>query len=572
MKYTEGLKLPIYDNPEEDLFKINDINASHNIMEKTFNDLTNCGKALEDINIAVDTANRWANEHKDVNDLILNVARKAYYVNTLQDIIEGNFKNGDYVITMGYSYINDGGNACYKIVDSLDANNEILYNRMDSGLYAMLIVGNSVNINQLGAKGDGVTDDTAIIKKAVSYALKNNKALICATGKRFLVKESINVENLYVNFNCSTLTTDMPIDLLVVDTPVFYGTVKNIVIDCNSIAISGLDIRLGRRKYFENIKILNVPKIGLKYESGYEINFKNAHICAVEYSKESVGIVIGSGDSTFTDIVVINAYTAVKARGKNFFHNLHGWIYNKDLCKGSKFIDVNYGHFIGSNIYSDTYQYSFWNSSEHKPCIQLTDSFFFWNDSIMTNDSLGGEPVYIYYNAMNSEPHKTVTTQMMHFINTEINARQYGGSPTFITNEEEFYGVFTNCINNNTNINKIYCTLKNINGSVTTTQNKIKRITAEAYSINYVGYMDTVNIPEQDRVVLLGQVDEILRPNTPFVDFIPYGNDEWSVDGMLYCYIGTDGIVKITVPRGLKGVIYFKLNKILHGNYVTFIN
>ena len=39
MKRTENLNLPIYDNPESDIFKINDINNAHETIDKQYKEL-----------------------------------------------------------------------------------------------------------------------------------------------------------------------------------------------------------------------------------------------------------------------------------------------------------------------------------------------------------------------------------------------------------------------------------------------------------------------------------------------------------------------------------------------------
>ena len=41
MKRTENLKLPIYDNPECDIFKLNDVNNAHETIDKQYEDLKN---------------------------------------------------------------------------------------------------------------------------------------------------------------------------------------------------------------------------------------------------------------------------------------------------------------------------------------------------------------------------------------------------------------------------------------------------------------------------------------------------------------------------------------------------
>ncbi|MDD7450690.1 MAG: hypothetical protein PUK76_06555, partial [Treponema sp.] len=62
MKRTENLNLPIYDNPESDIFKINDVNNAHETIDKQY-------KELKNIKETVESTNPSANLQGQINDI-----------------------------------------------------------------------------------------------------------------------------------------------------------------------------------------------------------------------------------------------------------------------------------------------------------------------------------------------------------------------------------------------------------------------------------------------------------------------------------------------------------------------
>ena len=81
-----------------------------------------------------------------------------------------NLIDGSFVETYGFYSANDGGNAKYKIreITNQDIVDEMtIIALQDTNLIAELI--NPTNIKQFGAKGDGITDDTLSIQKALTF-------------------------------------------------------------------------------------------------------------------------------------------------------------------------------------------------------------------------------------------------------------------------------------------------------------------------------------------------------------------------------------------------------------------
>lgn len=78
---------------------------------------------------------------------------------------DSKLKTGKVVEVLGYYQAGDGAGHKRVIADSDDGSGVLL----DNGLYANIVHNGEVNVSWFGAKGDGVTDDTEVIKKVINY-------------------------------------------------------------------------------------------------------------------------------------------------------------------------------------------------------------------------------------------------------------------------------------------------------------------------------------------------------------------------------------------------------------------
>lgn len=111
-----------------------------------------------------------------------------------------NLINGSFAKTLGYYSKNDGGDALYKITST---KSETEYQEtLNNGLYATLIINDSINVKQLGAYGDGTHDDTEILQKIINM----NKPIIFDDSTYMINKNGLLlINNTTITFNNTIL-------------------------------------------------------------------------------------------------------------------------------------------------------------------------------------------------------------------------------------------------------------------------------------------------------------------------------------------------------------------------------
>ena len=164
-----------------------DLNPSHIVDNLTSNDSSKVlsakqGKVLKDL----------------VDDNTTKINKKPYYFNTVADMKAYNLSAGDMAITKGYYSANDGGGAEYNIVATTSNYSETLNNT----LKAELIIKDSANVKQFGAKGDGTTDD----KNAFTNAINSSSSIYVPEGDYKLLT-SITLSKSTKIFGNSTIKT-----------------------------------------------------------------------------------------------------------------------------------------------------------------------------------------------------------------------------------------------------------------------------------------------------------------------------------------------------------------------------
>ena len=138
----------------------------------------------------------------DGDSVQLKLNKKPYYYNSVADMkADTKLKAGDMAVTLGYYEPNDGGCGTYIITDDKLENSH--YENLNNGKYAKLVIkDNTIDIKQLGTKGDGKTDSTNIFKEIINLGYN-----IFLSGD-YIISDILDFENvILVGNKCKIIIT-----------------------------------------------------------------------------------------------------------------------------------------------------------------------------------------------------------------------------------------------------------------------------------------------------------------------------------------------------------------------------
>lgn len=205
---------------------------------------------------------------------------------------------GDLVMTKGYWTQGDGGHAIYRIVAAATGTDDGFAYHNLSGItgQAELVEADIVNIRQAGAKGDGVTDDTAAIQAVIDSITATKEVQIPAGD--FIVT-GIDLSTLQANvhirgvgnniasgarvssirYSATGSTAAASAVFKITDVSTGYGsTFKNLNVDLNNRAkhgflfVSGASFQAIKNMYFEEVYCVTIPDGGVGWRIGDQSN------------------------------------------------------------------------------------------------------------------------------------------------------------------------------------------------------------------------------------------------------------------------------------------------------------
>lgn len=171
---------------------------------------------------------------------------KVLYYETVADMIaDTDITEDNIMITSGYYTALDGGASVYKAKAAAPGT---YYETLSNGIYAELITDKTINVKQLGAVGDGTTDDSG----KINYAFNNYDEIIMNPETYYCQnKIAMNKNNVTIHGNNAKILFDGNVNIVYdEETPpqyymwlIFLNTIKDITInDLNVVFASGTTI------------------------------------------------------------------------------------------------------------------------------------------------------------------------------------------------------------------------------------------------------------------------------------------------------------------------------------------
>ena len=268
-----------------------------------------------------ESVQNWLDVHPEATTTVDYTITTKVFDSVSRMIADTTLIVGDNVATLGYYSPNDGGKAVYKITSTEPSSH---YETLTNNLYAELIYEDVLNIKCLGAKGNGIDDDTGVIQRAINKATKPT-TIFFPVGSYAVTELSIPYTSGGISFcgvspnwkhydwtyaskivpynsNAEYLINVGNSSATLFDEMQFGFTVKNMMFFGKRTNVGLFNIVKASNVYFDHVIILGFYKRALSLEDVYDSLFNNVEIRECGYANTYPAVYLG-GDSTYTNAI-----------------------------------------------------------------------------------------------------------------------------------------------------------------------------------------------------------------------------------------------------------------------------
>lgn len=326
-------------------------------------------------------------------------------------------KEGYTLKTQGFYTAGDGGGADYVVKDT--ANNytpdEASIITLKNNLFAHLIIQDVLNVKQMGAYGDGIHDDTDVLRNKIFLTGNHDiqKYTVYFPKGDYLISEALETStdytfNIRMDKTARIFTETEDLEYLIRlgrwGTTPWTGWLEGGILDCNNkgqscfgaSSYSGANGFVVKDTFFKNFKKYgihtNPNNLPSYFFNGRNLSFENNKAW-----NSSVCIYNANTDNFFNNLLAINIHGGIEARDKITVDNFHAWLRedcvnelweNSYLLKLSTEIGSGVNRSKLSKCYADTIRYGLIciSGDGHIPNVMLLDCQYDVNNNVASTE------------------------------------------------------------------------------------------------------------------------------------------------------------------------------------------
>ena len=399
---------------------INDVIDNNNALNDNFTELNNNFVNLTeyvnnyfknlDVQDEIDNKLQQMAESGDLENILLSFFMMNPFLifkNNSELSNNVNLKKGNIVKTLGFYSENDDGGNIFIISDIQD--DTILSLTLQNDLYANIVVENGkLCPEQLGAKGDGINDDTIYINKILN---NKNIQINFIQNKIYGISSQLFIDDSrYYDFNGTTIKAlSENAKIFVNGTPNDNPIIDNLVFDGNYTAKICIEVTGCKYLLLNSPKIYNFTQYGIYVYKNTEtgngsiiannINIFNKINTKLNYAlcKDAIALYINNTDSKINGGTTTNFITHILCSNDTLIENIHAWNYYQpdyDLTLNSCFVRTNSSiRMINCFVDSIMTMLDMKNADSIYTASFIDDSVFFYNVKQITDLSYTPKPL-----------------------------------------------------------------------------------------------------------------------------------------------------------------------------------